>query len=74
MDKSLLKDTEGNSSSKRVAGYACLFFSMGLAVYDLFQGGTANAVALVNSFLIAGTTLLVGGTAAEQIGKIGVKK
>lgn len=74
MKTKLLTDADGNASSKRVAGYACLVFSMGLAVFDVIQGGSANAVQLVNAFLIAGTTMLVGGTAAEQIGKIGANK
>ena len=69
-----LQDSDGNISSKRIGGWVCLAVAIGLAVLDVIQGGTTNAVQLVNSFLIAGTSLLVGGTAAEQIGKLGGNK
>lgn len=69
----LLQDGEGNASSKRLAAYVFGVVSIVLAVSALFsEANVAVAMTeIVKMFLVACVTLLVGGTAAEQIGKIG---
>jgi hypothetical protein len=71
---SMIQDTEGNTSSKRIMGVATFAFAFILALLDVLGvGASTNTVPLVNAFIIAGTTLLVGGTAAEQIKNLGGK-
>ena len=68
----VLKDSDGNSSSKRLAGYIFGAVALAAGVAAIFLKTEAGvAVEIVKMFLVASVTLLVGGSAAEQIGKIG---
>jgi len=74
--KSLIHSPAGDLSSKRFLAFACFAVAIGIAVLDIVKGGTPNAVELVKAFLWPATVILVGGTAAEQLGglKIGGAK
>lgn len=67
-----LQDADGNNSSKRTAGYVFGIVAIIAGVAAIFLKSEApTAVEIVKMFLVASVTLLVGGSAAEQIGKIG---
>ena len=68
----VLQDGDGNASSKRLAGYIFGAVALAAGVAAIFLKTEASiAVEIVKLFLVASVTLLVGGSAAEQIGKIG---
>lgn len=68
----VLQDSYGNQSSKRVAGFVFGGVAIVAGVSAIFLKTEATvAVDIVRMFLFACVSMLVGGTAAEQLGKIG---
>lgn len=58
---SLLKDINGNTSSKRVAGFVILAVVLGAFVADLFAQLTINE-SVADAFIMAAAALLGIGT------------
>jgi uncharacterized membrane-anchored protein len=72
MSNKLLQDGDGNQSSKRIAGFVFGAAALAGGIAAIFLKTEASiAVEIVKMFLVASVSLLVGGTAAEQIGRIG---
>lgn len=68
----VLQDGDGNTSSKRIAGFVFGGVAILAGVSAIFlKTETMVAVDIVKMFLFACVSLLVGGSAAEQLGKIG---
>ncbi len=70
----MFPDKDGTVSSKRIAGFIFAGAALAGGISAIFIKTDADvAVEVVKMFLYASVSLLVGGTAAEQIGRIGNK-